>query len=107
MMIIASYIMRCRGMSSAFTLSDNLIPYDRFSASPRRKFMLTACMISKQVIIQQMRTKSTEARPQNNINKLLLKSVPHYRIKERPIKILRIIIKDQCALTFLQFLPIH
>ena len=108
-MIVASYIMRCGGMSSAVTPSDDFIPNDRFSASLPRKFILTACMISKQVIIQQMRTKSTDAkaRPQNYTNKLLMKSESHYRIKERPTKIFTIIIRDRCALTVLQFLPIY
>ena len=88
-MIVASYIMRCRGMSSAVTPSDNFTPNDRFSVSLPRKFIFTACMISKQVIIQQMRTKSTDAkaRPQNYTKKLLMKSESHYRIKERPTKI--------------------
>ena len=75
-----------RGMSSAFTLSDNCIPYDHFSANLRRKLTLTASIISKQVFIDQMQSKSTDAkvRPQNYINKLFLKSESHYRIKERP-----------------------
>ena len=96
-------------MSSAYMLSDNFIPYDRFSASLQRKYILTACLINKQVIIQQMRTKSTDAkaRPQNYTNKLLMKSESHYRIKERPTKMFPIIIRDQCALTVLQFLPIY
>ena len=108
-MIVASYIMRCRGISSAVTPSDNFTPNDRFSVSLPRKFIFTACMISKQVIIQQMRTKSTnaKARPQNYTNKLLMKRESHYRIKERPTKMFPIIIRDQCALTVLQFLPIH
>ena len=37
-MIVASYVMCCRGMSSVYALSDNFIPYDRFSTSLRRKF---------------------------------------------------------------------
>ena len=108
-MIVASYIMRCGGMSSAVTPSDNFIPDDRFSASLSLKFILTACMISKQVIIQQMRTKSTDAkaRPQNYTKKLLMKSESHYRIKERPTKMFTIIIRDRCAFTVLQFLPIY
>ena len=48
-------------MSSADMLSDNFIPYDSFSASLQRKFILAACLIRKPVIIQQMRTKSTDA----------------------------------------------
>ena len=89
-MIVASYIMRCRGMSSAVTPSDNFTPNDRFSVSLPRKFIFTACMISKQVIIQQMRTKSTnaKARPQNYTNKLLMKSESHWRLRRGPEKFL-------------------
>ena len=108
-MIVAICIMRCRGMSSAVTPSDNFIPYDCFSASLQRKFILTSCMMSKQVIIQQVQTTSTDAkaRPQNYTKKLLLKSESHYKIKERPTKIFTILFRDQCALIILQFLPIH
>ena len=69
--------------------------------------VLTACIMSEQVILQHMQTKSTDAkaRPQNYINKLLLKSESHHRIKERLTKIFRIMIKDRCALTGLKFLP--
>ena len=107
--MVAIFIMRCRWMSSAVTPSDNFIPYDRFSASPQRKFILTSCMMSKQVIIQQVRTTSTDAkaRPQNHTNKLLLKSESHYKIKERPTKIFTILFRDHCALIILKFLPIH
>ena len=78
--------MLCRGMLSAFTLPGNFIPYDRFSANLQRKFILTASITSKQVFIDQMQSKSTDAkvRPQTYINKLFLKSESHYRIKEKP-----------------------
>ena len=61
-MIVASKNMRCRGMSSVFALSDNFIPHDRVSPRLQKKFILATCIISKQVFIHQMRTKSTDAK---------------------------------------------
>ena len=106
--MVSIYIMRCRGMSSAVTLIISFL-MTAFTASPQRKFILTSCMMSKQVIIQQVRTTSTDAkaRPQNYTNKLLLKSESHYKIKERPTKIFTILFRDHCALIILKFLPTH